>query len=60
MSVNTPPPPTRIDHIRSDADAIKRLDDVPLILYAVAQGARLTWSICCKRWPELDTRKRAA
>lgn len=52
--------PTRIDHIRNDADAVKRLGDVPLMLYAVAQGARLSWSIICKRWPELDARKRAA
>lgn len=46
-------PTTLREPIRSDADAIKRLTDMPLVLYAVAQGAKLCWSILCKRWPEL-------
>lgn len=54
------PEPTRIDHIRNDADAVKRLDEIPFLLYAASQGAKLAWSLCCKRWPELDTKKRAA
>lgn len=55
-----PKEPTRIDHVRNDADAIRRLDDIPFLLYAASQGARLTWSLIVKRYPELDTRKRAA
>jgi hypothetical protein len=43
-------------HIRSDADALKRLEDTALLLYAVRQAALLFWSIVCKRWPELKQR----
>lgn len=52
----TAPTPMRAgprDPIRSDADAVRRLGDLPLVLYAMAQGAKLAWSIITKRWPEL-------
>lgn len=49
MSTMAPPRET----VRSDAEALARLRDVPLVLYAVAQGAKLAWSIVVKRWPEL-------
>ena len=47
---STPFDPTRAP--RSDAEALAQLDDARLILWAVYRGARLTWSVICKRWPD--------
>jgi len=38
---------------RSDADAVARLDDARLLLWAIYQGSRLTWAILSKRFPDI-------
>jgi len=40
---------------RSDADALATLDDARLLLWAIYQGARLTWSIITKRFPDIKS-----
>jgi hypothetical protein len=52
MSVQAPEQPIQ-NLRRGDPADIQRLADLPLVLYALAQGAKLFWSIVCKRWPEL-------
>ena len=41
------------DRPKSDAHALQTLGDVPLVLYAAKQAAKLFWAIVTKRWPEL-------
>lgn len=39
--------------VLNDRDAERMLADVPYVLYACRQAAKLFWSIVCKRYPEL-------
>ncbi len=39
--------------VRNDQEAERHLADVPYVLYAARQAAKLFWSLACKRWPEL-------
>lgn len=58
MSTHAPPSHIRTDYVQSDSEALRRLSDTPFLLYAAAQGVKLSWSIIVKRWPELDSRQR--